>query len=90
MRVQTVRVGDPAQAAGCDASETVGDAVAIAEFLGAVFEEADQGPTDVAEAEEAEVVGVNSGSPRPDVRGAATEGETPSGQPAGRRRYVAC
>jgi hypothetical protein len=33
--------------------------VAIAQFLGAIFEEADQGPVDVAEAEEAEVVGTD-------------------------------
>jgi hypothetical protein len=30
--------------------------VAVAEFCGAVFEEADQRPVDIAEAEEAEVV----------------------------------
>jgi hypothetical protein len=33
--------------------------VAIAQFLGAVFEKADEGPVDVAEAEEAEVVGAD-------------------------------
>jgi hypothetical protein len=64
--------------------------MALAQFPLAVKQQPDQRAVDVAEAEEAEVVGVNSGSPRPDVRGAATEGETPSGQPAGRRRYVAC
>jgi hypothetical protein len=37
--IQTVRVGDPTQAAGCDSGEAVGDAVAITEFLDAVFEE---------------------------------------------------
>jgi hypothetical protein len=31
--------------------------VVVAEFLGAVFEEADERPVNVAEAEEAEVVG---------------------------------
>jgi len=33
--------------------------VAVAEFLGAVFEETDERPVDVAEAEEAEVVGAD-------------------------------
>jgi hypothetical protein len=59
MGIQTIRVGDPAEAAGGDAGEAVGDSVAIAEFLGAVFEEADEGPVDVAEAEEAEIVGAD-------------------------------
>jgi hypothetical protein len=36
--------------------------VASAEFFGAVFEEADQSPVDVAEAEEAEVVGADATS----------------------------
>ena len=56
-------VGDPAQAAGGDAGDAVGDAVAVAEFLRAVFEQADQRPVDVAEAEEAEVVKVDGKSP---------------------------
>ena len=59
MGIQTIRVGDPTQAAGGDAGELEGDAVAIAQFLGAIFEKANQGPVDVAEAEEAEVVGLN-------------------------------
>jgi hypothetical protein len=63
MGIQTIRVGDPTQAAGGDAGELEGDAVAIAQFLGAIFEKANQGPVDVAEAEEAEVVGAD-GIPR--------------------------
>jgi hypothetical protein len=57
--VEAVGIRDPAQAAGGDAGEAEGDAVAIAQFLGTIFEEADQGPVDVAEAEEAEVVGAD-------------------------------
>jgi hypothetical protein len=63
VRIQTVRVGDPAQAPGGDASEAVGEAVAIVQFWGAVFEEADEGSVDVAEAEKAEIVGTD-GFPR--------------------------
>jgi hypothetical protein len=36
--------------------------VVVAEFLGAVFEKTDQGPVDVAETEEAEVVGADGDS----------------------------
>jgi hypothetical protein len=61
MGIQTIRVGDPAQAAGCEAGEAVGDAMTIAEFLGAVLKEADKSPVDIAEAEEAEVVGTDNG-----------------------------
>jgi hypothetical protein len=57
VRVDSGRVGNPAQAAGGDSGDAAGDAVAIAEFLRAVFEEADERPVDIAEAEEAEVVG---------------------------------
>ena len=60
--IQTIRGGDPAKASGGDAGDAVGDAVAGAEFLGAVGEEADESPVDVAEAEEAEVVGVDATS----------------------------
>ncbi len=55
--VESIRVSNPAQAARGDSGDAVGDAVAVAEFLGAVFEETDQRPVDVAETEEAEVVG---------------------------------
>ena len=55
-------VGDPSQSAGGDAGDAVGDAVAVAEFLCAIFEKADQCPVDVAEAEEAEVVGADGDS----------------------------
>ena len=60
--IQTIRGGDPAKASGGDAGDAVGDAVAGAEFFGAVFEEADESPVNVAEAEEAEVVGVDATS----------------------------
>jgi len=45
--------------------------VTVAEFLRAVFEETDQGPVDVAEAEEAEVISVDVDSSR-DLKVAAT------------------
>jgi hypothetical protein len=61
--VQAVCVSDPAQAAGGDSGDAVRNAVAVAKFLGAVFEEADQRPVDVAEAEEAQVVSTD-GDPR--------------------------
>ena len=60
--------------------------MAGAEFLRAVFEEADQGPVDVAEAEEAEVVGAD-GNLLESVPLSGCAGETPPLQPAGRRRY---
>ena len=90
MSIQPFGIRDPAQSAAGDSGDAKCDVVAVAKLLFAVVQELHEGAIDVPEAEEAEVVGVNSGSPRPDVRGAATEGETPSGQPAGRRRYVAC
>jgi hypothetical protein len=40
-RIYTLRVCDPAQAAGGDSGDAVGDAVAVAEFLRAVVQEAD-------------------------------------------------
>jgi hypothetical protein len=90
IRIQTVRVGNPSQAAGCESSDAEGNSVALAKFGFAIAEQLHERAVHVAEAEETEVVSADLGSPRPDVRGAATEGETPSGQPAGRRRYVAC
>jgi hypothetical protein len=59
VRIESLRVGDPAQAARGDSGDAVGDAVAVAEFLRAVFQETDQCPVDVAEAEEAEVEGAD-------------------------------
>ena len=50
-----LRIGDPAQAAGCDAGDLEGDAVAVTEFGGAVFEQLHERAVDVAEAEKAEV-----------------------------------
>jgi len=52
-QVQSIGVGDPSQAAGGDASDAVRDAVAVAEVLRAVGEQADEGAVDVSEAEEA-------------------------------------
>jgi hypothetical protein len=60
--IQAVGIGDPAQPSGGDSGDAVGDAVASAEFFGAVFEEADESAVDVAEAEEAEVVGADATS----------------------------
>jgi len=57
VRVDSGRIGNPAQAARGDSGDAAGDAVALAEFLRAVFEEADERPVDIAEAEEAKVVG---------------------------------
>jgi len=57
--IESRAVGDPSQAARSDSGDAKGDAVARAEFFCAVFKEADQGPVDVAEAEEAEVVGAD-------------------------------
>ena len=55
-----VRVGSPSQGAGCDSGNAEGDAVAFAEFKFAVEEELRERAVDVAEAEEAEVVGLNA------------------------------
>jgi hypothetical protein len=74
--VESLGIRDPAQAAGGYASDAVGDAVARAEFLCAVCEEADESPVDVAEAEEAEVVGADENLlERVQLSGCA--GETP-------------
>jgi hypothetical protein len=62
LEVQTVRVGDPTQASRGDTGDAVGDPVTGAEFVGAVSEEADESPVDVAKAEEAEVVGSDATS----------------------------
>jgi hypothetical protein len=67
-RVDAVWVGRPSQAAGSDAGDAEGDAVALAELVGAVFEQADKRPVDVAETEEAEIVsadGVSSQGLKP-------------------------
>ncbi len=55
--VQAGGVGDPSQAARCDACDSECDAVGIAQFVGADFQQTDQGLIDVAEAEKAEIVG---------------------------------
>jgi hypothetical protein len=39
--IKTVGIGDPAKAAGGDAGDAEGDAVLVAEFVGAVLEETD-------------------------------------------------
>ena len=56
VQIDSGGVGDPAQVARGDSGDAVGDAVALAEFLRAVFEQTDERPVDVAEAEKAEVV----------------------------------
>jgi hypothetical protein len=57
--VKTIRVGDPTQGAGGDSGDAVMDAVAISELGGAIGEQTDECPVDVAEAEEAEVEGAD-------------------------------
>jgi hypothetical protein len=59
--INSVRIGDPAQAARGDAGDAECNAVSLAQFGGAVFEQADERPVDVAEAEEAEVVSLDGG-----------------------------
>jgi hypothetical protein len=58
-QIDSIYIGDPAAASRGDSGDAVGDAVAIAEFLRAVCEQADERSVDVAEAEEAEVVGAD-------------------------------
>jgi len=58
--IQASGVGDPAYAAACDSSHAKKDPVAVLQLLFAVFEELDQGAVDVAVAQEAEVVVLNS------------------------------
>lgn len=64
-QIQTVGIGDPAQASRGDSGDAELNAVALAQFLGAVLEQPDQRPVDVAEAEEAEVVGTDEILTRP-------------------------
>jgi hypothetical protein len=61
--------------------------VTLAEFGLAVGEQADQGAVDVAEAEEAEVVGADANL-LDGIGRVRCEGKVPSRQPAGRRRYI--
>jgi len=49
--------------AGCYSGDVEGNSVAGAEFLLAIEQELGKGAVDVAEAEEAEVVGTNAESP---------------------------
>jgi hypothetical protein len=65
VRIQAVRVRDPAQAAGGDSGDAIGDVVSLAELMLAVFEQANKRTVYVAEAEEAEVVSLD-GSPLAD------------------------
>jgi hypothetical protein len=60
MSIEAIRVGDPSQAAGCDSGDAKGDSVAGAEFGCAVAQEFDEGAVNVAEAEEAEIVGMDA------------------------------
>ena len=62
--VRRLGIGDPSQASRGDSGDAVGDAVVVAELFGTVGEEADESPVDVAEAEEAEVIGVDGTSHR--------------------------
>lgn len=67
-QIQAVWIGDPSQAAGCDSSNAERNSVARVEFRLAVFEQLRERAVDVAEAEQAEVEGVNrvaSPSPSP-------------------------
>ena len=61
--VQAIGVGDPSQAAAGDSGDAEGDSVVVAELLFAIEQELHESAVDVAEAEEAEIVGVDA-SPR--------------------------
>lgn len=60
--IDSVRISDPADAAGSDSGDAVGNATAVAEFGFAIREQADERPIDVAVTEEAEVESMNAGS----------------------------
>jgi hypothetical protein len=60
MSIQTVGVGDPSQASGCDSGDAEINSVALAQFMLAIMQQLDQRAVDVAEAQEAEVVGMNA------------------------------
>ena len=64
LRIEAIGVGDPSQTAGCDSGNSESDSVALAKFWFAVDEQLRESAVDVAEAEEAEVVGVNMEFPR--------------------------
>ena len=53
--IESVRIGDPSQAAGSDTSDAKGDSVTLGQFQLAIFKQADERPVHVAEAEKAEV-----------------------------------
>ena len=59
-QIQTIRVGDPSQAAGCYSCDAEVDSVALTQILLAVLEQLQERPVDIAEAEEAEVVGMDA------------------------------
>jgi hypothetical protein len=62
--IKAIRISDPSQAAGCYSGDAEVDSVAVAKFGFAVTEQLREGAVDVAEAEEAEVVGANSIPPQ--------------------------
>jgi hypothetical protein len=63
-RVQAVGVGEPAGAAGGYAGEAPANVVAAAKFGFFGDEQAQEGPADVTEADQGQVVGWNDGLPR--------------------------
>jgi hypothetical protein len=58
-QIQSIGIGDPAEAAGGDAGDAERDAVATAELGFTIEQEFDESAVDVAEAEEAKVVSMN-------------------------------
>src|SRR3984957_9152514 len=64
LRIEAIGVGEPSKTAGCDSGNSETDPVALAKFWFAVDEQFRKSAVDVAETEEAEVVGVNKEYPR--------------------------
>ena len=55
-----MRIDDPTESSRRDAGDSPPDAMALLEFAFALQQQADQGAVDIAEAEQAKVVGVDA------------------------------
>ncbi len=61
--IETIWVGDPSQTASCDSRDAERNSVAVAKFVLTISQQFHERTVYVAEAEKAEVVGVNVRSP---------------------------
>src|ERR1700722_2102080 len=65
-RVQAIRIRDPTDSAGSDPCDSISNPVAVAKFLSAVSKQSDKSLVDVAEAEQTEIISMDS-DPLPQI-----------------------